>query len=476
MSSANATAESGESTRARASSSDAPDRATEVDAVVLGLGPGGEAVAGRLAEAGLRVIGIEAGLVGGECPYWACVPTKMMVRAAGLLEEGRRIPGMAGASTIESDWTPVARRIRDDATDDWDDEAAADRFVGQGGTLVRGRGRLVSNDTVVVDGHRYRASRAVVLATGSTPAIPPIDGLDDLPYWTNRDAVEAEHLPASLIVLGGGAVGAEFSQTFARFGVDVTIVETADQLVPSEEPEAGETIADVFRAEGITVVTGDSATKIACDDRFHVQLERGEELTSERLLVATGRRVDLAAIGADTAGFDTDARALDVDEHLRAADGIWAVGDITGHGMYTHVAVYQAGIAAADILGEPHEPADYAAVPRVTFTDPEIGAVGLTEQQARDAGIDVAVGHTAIPSTARGWIHARGNEGFVQLVVDRDRGVLVGGTAVGPSGGEVIGMIALAVHSGMPVDTLRTMIYAYPTFHRGIDDAIRSIE
>ncbi len=451
------------------------DDVTTVDVVVLGLGPGGEDVAGNLAEAGLSVVGIEAGLVGGECPYWGCIPSKMMVRAAHLLAEARRIEGVAGSSSVTPDWGPVAARIRAEATDNWDDTVAVDRFVGKGGTFVRGYGRLVGHDTVEVDDRRFRATRAVVVATGTTASVPPIPGLADTPYWTNREAIAVTELPGSLIVLGGGAIGAELTQVFSRFGVDVTIVEALDRLLPLEEPDAGQILADVLRGEGVDVITGTGASAVSYDGKFQVALADGRELAADELLVATGRRVDLAAIGADKLGVDPTARALPVDEHLRVTDGVWAVGDVTGHGAFTHVAAYQSRIAAADILGEPHTPADYAAVPRVTFTDPEVGSVGLTIAAARDAGIDVMTGRAEVPSTARGWLHKTGNEGFIQLVADRGRGVLVGATAMGPNGGEVLGMLTLAVHARTPIEELRSMIYAYPTFHRGIEDALGNL-
>jgi len=277
-------------------------------------------------------------------------------------------------------------------------------------------------------------------------------------------------------VLGGGAIGAELTQVYARFGVDVTIVEALERLLPLEEPEAGQLLAEVFRGEGIDVVTDSAATNVSYDGKFRVVLADGRELEAEQLLVATGRRVDLAGIGAETLGVDiATARALTVDEHLRVTDGVWAVGDVTGRGAFTHVAMYQSKIAVADILGQPHTPADYAALPRVTFTDPEVGSVGLTAEAAGDTGIDVAIGHAEVPSTARGWIHKAGNEGFIQLVADRRRRVLVGATSMGPNGGEVLGLLTLAVHARTPIDELRSMIYAYPTFHRGIEDALRNL-
>lgn len=447
---------------------------SEADVVVLGMGPGGEDVAGRLAGAGLEVVGVEAELVGGECPYWACIPSKAMVRAARLLAEAGRIPGLAGESTVVPRWSDVARRVRE-VTSGWDDGAAVQRFTDRGGTLVRGHGRLTSPETVVVGDRSIRARRGIVVATGSSPSVPPIDGLADTPFWTNREAIEARELPSSLLVLGGGPVGVELAQVYRRFGAATTIVEIADRLLPSEEPAVGELLAEVFADEGIEVVTGVRIAHVDHDGDFVVALEDGRTLRAQRLLVATGRHVDLERIGADAIGVDTSRSAIPVDEHLRVIDGVWAVGDVTGKGAFTHVAIRQARIAAADILGQPHTPADDGAVPRVTFSDPEVGAVGMTVAQAHERGVDVVVGTSDIASSTRGWLHGSGNAGFVQLVVDRGRGVLVGATSVGPDGGEVLGLLTLAVHARVPIEELRTMMYAYPTFHRAVDDALRDL-
>jgi pyruvate/2-oxoglutarate dehydrogenase complex dihydrolipoamide dehydrogenase (E3) component len=449
----------------------------ETDIVVIGMGPGGEDAAGRLAEAGLHVTGVEAKLVGGECPYWGCVPSKMMIRAANLLAEARRIPGMAGTSTLEPDWAPVARRIRDEATDSWDDKVAVDRFTGKGGHFVRGRGRITGRAEVTVgtaDGLRVlRARRGIVVNTGTEPAVPPIPGLAGTPYWTNREAIETEEVPESLIVLGGGAVGAELAQVFARFGARVSVVEALPRLLPAEEPEAGELLAGVFARESIAVRTGTRAERVSHDgSQFTVNLADGEVLTAQRLLVATGRRADLAALGVGTYGIDDKAASIGTDERMRAADGLWAIGDITGKGAFTHVSMYQAAIATRDILGQDGPPADYEAVPRVTFTDPEIGSVGLTEAEARARGLAVRTGITQLPSSARGWIHKAGNDGFIKLIEDAGRGVLVGATSAGPAGGEVLGALVVAVHGQVPVAGLRNMIYAYPTFHRAIEAAV----
>lgn len=442
----------------------------EADVVVVGMGPGGQQVAEDLAGAGLEVIGIEAELVGGECPYWGCVPTKVMVHAADLLVEGRRIPGVAGSSVVTPDWAPVAARIRAEVTDSWDDAAAAARFEGKGGHLVRGRARVTGPGSVEVAGEVVTARRALVLATGQRAWIPPM--FAHVPYWTNRDAVAAEEVPESLLVVGGGAVGLEIGQVMARFGAAVTIVELGERLAGPEEPEASALITEILRREGVEVRTGAVIERVEAwgETGASVHLEGAEVLTAERILVATGRRSDVAGLGVGVLGLDERARAVPVDGRMRVAPGVWAVGDITGHGAFTHVAVFQARLCVADILGRPLPEADYRAVPRVTFTDPEIGSVGLTEAQARVGGGDVTVFHLPLSDSTRGWIAQA--EGLVKLVAGD--GVLVGATAMGPSGGEILGLLTLAVHAQIPLDTMRSMIFAYPTFHRAVDSALWS--
>ncbi|WP_308249579.1 dihydrolipoyl dehydrogenase family protein [Nocardioides jiangsuensis] len=445
----------------------------DVDVVVIGLGPGGEALATELAGTGLDVVGVDRRLVGGECPYYGCVPSKMIVRAADLLAEASRVQGMAGDVDLTASWQPVAERISNEATDDWDDQVAVDRLVDAGVGFVRGHARLTGPRTVEVAGQTYVARIGVVLNTGTEPAAPPVDGLDGTPYWTNREAIAATELPASLVVVGGGAVGVELAQAFARFGVQVTVVEVADRILAPEEPESSQLLTRVLTREGIRVLTGVTVKEVAYDDgQFTVDLD-GRTVTADRLLVAAGRRPNLADLGLETVGLDPRARAVGVDERMRAGDGLWAIGDITGKGAFTHVSMYQASVAARDIRGLGGPTADYRAVPRVTFSDPEIAAVGMTERQARAAGLRVRVGSTDLGASARGWIH-RG-EGLVKLVEDADRGVLVGATAVGPSGGEVLSALAVAVHAEVPTATLGSMIYAYPTFHRAIESALADL-
>jgi pyruvate/2-oxoglutarate dehydrogenase complex dihydrolipoamide dehydrogenase (E3) component len=441
------------------------------------MGPGAEYLAEELAKAGVQVAGVEERLVGGECPYWGCVPSKMMIRAANLLAEGHRIAAMAGSAAISPNWAYVAKRIRDEATDTWDDSVAADRFTGLGGTLLRGHARITGPSEVTVGDEVLRARRGIVIGTGTAPAIPPIDGLAQTSYWTNHEAIETEEVPRSLLILGGGAIGAELGQVFARFGSSVTVIERMPRLLPLEEPEAGELVGKVFRAEGITVSTATPAESVSHDGfEFTVTLDGGRQHSAERLLVATGRKTDLAALGVSAIGLDEKSRFIAVDDKMQAAPGVWALGDVVGKGAFTHMSMYHARIILGELLDRPRHPAEYHAVPRVTFTDPEIGSVGLTEAQAKERlGDRVATAIAQIPSSARGWIHKAGNDGFIKLVADSERGYLVGATSAGPTGGEVLSMLSLAVHARVPVQRLTEMIYAYPTFHRAVEDALSQL-
>jgi len=444
----------------------------KVDVVVVGMGPGGEAAATELAKAGLSVIGIESRLVGGECPYYGCIPTKMMVRAANALAEAGRVSGLAGEVSITKDFAPVAKRIRDEATDNWDDQVAVDRFEQAGGRFIRGTGIVTGPKTVRVGDLELEASTAIVLNTGTSPAVPPIPGLAETPFWTNREAIAVTEVPSSLIVLGGGAIGLEMAQAFARFGTKVQILEALDRLMPLEEPESGQLIADVLTSEGIGVHAGTAARNVSYESNTFTVTSDDETFSADHLLVATGRRSDFAGLGLATLGIDTTSRILDTDANLQIADSVYAIGDITGKGAFTHMSMYQARIVATHILGKQGSAAEYHAVPRVTFTDPEVGSVGLTEQQALDQGVAVGVSISLLPESSRGWLHKSGNEGLIKLVADTDKGILVGATSIGPAGGEVLSMLTLAIHERTPVSRLREMIYAYPTFHRAVEDAL----
>ena len=477
----------------------AANKLETVDVVVLGMGPGGESVAGELAAAGLNVVGVESRLVGGECPYYGCVPSKMMIRAGNVVAEALRIPGLAGTAEVAPDFSPVARRIRAEATDNWDDTVAAKRFTDKGGHLVRGTGKLTGPREVTVslpDGGRrtFRARHAVVLNPGSNPAVPSVPGLEGTPFWTNREAVQASTAPKSLIVWGGGPVAVELAQAFTRFGTKVTIVLRGSGLLSREEPEAGKLLAEALRDEGVKILHNRDVTAVShAGGKFSLELAgsdggldgahnaRASRLSAERLLVATGRTRELAAVGLAAAGIEWDGNgAPAVDGHLQLADGLYVIGDAAGAGAFTHMSMYQGNIVAGHILarqsGQPDRgAAEGHAVPRVTFTDPEIGVVGLTEKQAREAGLSVRVGFTKLGDSTRGWIHKAGNQGFIKLVEDAGTGVLVGATSVGPMGGEVLSMLVLAVHARIPVATLMTMIYAYPTFHRAVPEALNAL-
>lgn len=442
------------------------------DVVVLGLGPGGESVATQLSSEGLDVIGIEAELIGGECPYWGCVPSKMAIRGGNLLAEGRRISQVAGSAAVQPDFRQVAGRIRDEATDDWDDEVAAKRVEDAGVRLLRGRGRIAAKKVVTVGEHTIQTRKGVVLNTGTRAMIPPIDGLADTPYWTNREALATGMAPSSLIVMGGGAIGLELAQMFSRFGASVTVVEAGSRILGPEEPESSELIATVFADEGIAVRTDCAVTKVSHDGAQFTADFDGGQLTAERLLVATGRKSRITDIGLEEVGVDVSGPFIAVDDHQRVNDWIWAIGDITGKGAFTHVSMYQAAIAARSVTDTDGPPAEYAALSHVTFTDPEVGAVGMTEHQAREAGINIRIGSTDIASSSRGWIHKVGNAGFLKLIIDTDRDIIVGATSAGPMGGETLSALVMAVHAQIPVASLRQVIGAYPTFWRAIESAL----
>jgi pyruvate/2-oxoglutarate dehydrogenase complex dihydrolipoamide dehydrogenase (E3) component len=437
----------------------------EFDVISLGGGVAGEAIAGGLEKSGLTLAVIERELVGGECPYWGCIPSKTLLRSGETLEEAGRARTLA-ASRVDwdVDFPKVSKRVLWMARD-LDDTRPAAALEATGAKLIRGVGKLLDPRTVEVGGERLLARRAVVIANGSTAAIPPIPGLDHVDYWTNRQAAVPRELPATLAVLGGGAVGVELGQAFARLGSKVTIIEAGPRFLGLEEPEAGAALLPHLEEDGIKVLVGDSAVGVEkTGGGVVVRLKSGATVEASRLLVATGRRPNSEA-WQDSGVPKTERGWLKVDPAtLEVASGIYGAGDITGLGGFTHLAYYHGQIVARRLRGEDAR-ADHTAVPRVTFTDPEVASVGLSEATARSSDIDVVVASADPADTARGYIHDF-HGGTVKLVADRKRGVLIGATMVTPRAGEILGELLLAVKVATPIRTLADLIHPFPAFNR----------
>ena len=437
----------------------------------LGGGVAAEALANGLRDSGLTLAVVERELVGGECPYWGCIPSKTLLRSGETLAEAGRARTVA-ASRVEwtVDFAKVSARARWMARD-LDDTRPAAALEATGARLVRGDGRLIDRRTIEVGSSRLVARRAVVVANGSTAVTPPIPGLDTVEFWTNRQATLPQDLPASLLILGGGAIGIELGQAFARLGSAVTIIEAGPRFLAHEEPEAGAALQPHLEADGITVRTGDPCVSVARASTepsrrgaVVVRLQSGAALSAERLLVATGRRPNAAAWQA-AALPQTDRGWLKVDPAtLEAAPGIYGAGDITGLGGFTHLAHYHAQVIARRLRGVDAR-ADHAAVPRVTFTDPEVASVGLSEAAARAKGIDVIVATADPGDSARGYIHDF-HHGALKLVADRERRVLLGATLVTPRAGEILGELVLAIKLATPLETLADVIHPFPAFNR----------
>jgi pyruvate/2-oxoglutarate dehydrogenase complex dihydrolipoamide dehydrogenase (E3) component len=443
----------------------------EFDVVCLGGGVAGEAIAGGLEGSGVSLLVIERELVGGECPYWGCIPSKTLLRSGETLKEAERARTLA-ASRVDwdLDFPKVSRRVLWMARD-LDDTRPAAALQSTGATLVRGSGKLVDRKTVEVGGERYVARKAVVVANGSTASIPPIPGLDSIDYWTNRQATLPRELPISLAVLGGGAIGLELGQAFARFGSKVKIIEAGPRFLGLEEPEAGAGLRPHLEADGIELIAGDPCVGVEKGDAGVVlKMKSGALVTAERLLVATGRGANFEAW--EGAGLPRTERGwLKVDPAtLEAAPGVYGAGDVTGIGGFTHLAYYHGQVVARRIRGEDAR-ADHVAVPRVTFTDPEVASVGLSEAAARDQGIDVEVASSDPAESARGYIHDF-HGGMLKLVGDRKRGVLVGATVMSPRAGEILGELVLAVKVGTPVRALADVIHPFPAFNRVLGAAL----
>jgi dihydrolipoamide dehydrogenase len=421
---------------------------------------------------------VERELVGGECSYWGCIPSKTLIRPGDVIAAARRVPGAAEAVTGQID-LDAALAQRDYMTGSWDDSGALKWLEDEGIELVRGVGRLAGTRIVDVeiagDGgtRRLTARKAVVIANGTDPLVPPIEGLREIPFWDNRDVTAAKQLPRRLLVLGGGAIGAEMAQCFKRLGSEeVTIVEGAPRLLSREEPFAGEEVGAAFESEGIRVLTGarmNAVSREGTDGPVTATLEDGQGIEADEILVAVGRRPRTGDVGLETIGLDhLKGKYLEVDERLRVkgVDGEWlyAVGDVSGLALLTHMGKYQGRLAGDVILGrDAVDVADHGVVPRVTFTDPQVAAVGPTEADARKSGLDVRVVSTKVGDVAGAYTRGNGVAGTAQIVVDESRGVIVGATFTGPDVQEIVHAATIAIVAEVSLQCLWHAVPSFPT-------------
>jgi pyruvate/2-oxoglutarate dehydrogenase complex dihydrolipoamide dehydrogenase (E3) component len=439
----------------------------EFDVVVLGAGPAGEVAAGRLGEAGLEVVVVESHLIGGECSFYACMPSKAMLRPGELLAEVRRIPGVREAVTGDLDAAAVLKR-RDEIIHDLDDSNQEPWLDKRGVTIVRAAGRLDGERRVQAGDDTLVARKAVVVATGSSPLIPPIDGLREAEPWTNRDATTAKEVPGRLAILGGGVVGVEMAQAYNSLGAQVTLIEQADRLIAREEPFASDDVEQSLREKGVDVRLGVAATAVSAGGgEVTVELDAGGPVHADELLVAIGRRLNTDDIGLDTVGLEP-GKPIQVDDSMRANDWLYAIGDVNGRALLTHMGKYQARIAADAILGNRTGCLPTNGVgsrsPRVIFTDPHVAAVGYTFDAARQDGLNVRAVDVSTQGNAGASFYGRDDtRGTTRLVVDDDRGIIVGATFTGPEIAEFLQAATIAVVAEVPLHTLFHAVPAFPT-------------
>ena len=432
------------------------------DVIIIGMGVGGEAAAGRLLDAGRRVAVVERELIGGECAYWACIPSKTLLRGPEARAEAARAPGVA---TPSLDW-PQLRDYHDYMVRHLDDAGQVRGYEESGATVIKGTARLVGPGRVEAGGELLEAGH-IIIGSGSEPVRPDIDGLDQVPVWTNREATNVREIPGLVLMVGGSAVGVELGQFYARMGALVTIVQRAPTLIDREDPRVGELAREALAADGVTIHAGRTPARAepAAGGGAVVTLDDGTRVETDVVILGAGRWPRTAGLGLETVGVTLDGRgAVPVDGHCRAGEGLWAVGDVTGISLFTHVAMYQGRVVASNILGRDRA-ASYHGIPRVVFADPEIAATGFTTSQAHDRGIDAAAAEIALAdSIDRPWTYERDPRGTLGVLADRDRRVLVGAWAVAPLASDWIHQAALAIRAQIPIDTLLDQVAQYPTY------------
>jgi dihydrolipoamide dehydrogenase len=441
------------------------------DVAVIGAGPAGETVASRTAAAGLRTALVERELIGGECAYWACIPSKTLLRPGEVGHEAIRTAG-TGSPSLSFD---QIASYRDEMIRHLDDAAQVKGYEEEGVAVFKGTGSLAGPHAIEVGDQTIESDR-IVLATGSEPLIPPIDGLADAGYWTNREATTFNEVPASVTIMGGGPVGVELAQMLRRFGSDVHLLEAAERLLSREDARVSQLLLEALQADGIDVRLGTEVSSVGPAQHGRRTVRFGDhEISADELIVAVGRRPRLEGLLLERGGIKPGQNGIEVDERCRAGDGIWAIGDLTGVMPFTHVGKYQGRVACADILGRPVR-AEYGAVPRVVFSDPEVAAVGMTEAQARDAGIEPVSSHVRLAdSIARPWTYETDPRGELCVIADPRSQVLLGAWAVGPLAGEWIHYAALAIKTAAPLAVLKDTVVQFPTYTEAYLNALEEL-